>query len=43
MARALIVFNVVGAVAGIVSSVFLYGVFREVRLILHALNGGCLP
>lgn len=26
-----------------VSALLLYGVFREVRMVLHVLNGGCLP
>lgn len=30
-------------VAMIVSAVLLYGVWREVRMVMHALNGGCLP
>ena len=25
------------------SALLLYGVWREVRMVLHALNGGCLP
>lgn len=30
-------------VATCVSVLLLLGVWREVRMVLHALNGGCLP
>ena len=30
-------------IAIVASALLLYGVWREVRMVLHALNGGCLP
>ena len=30
-------------VAALAASLLLYGVYREQRMILHMMNGGCLP
>jgi hypothetical protein len=37
------IFFYLTGLAIIASAVLLYGVWREVRMVLHALNGGCLP
>ena len=40
----LIIACVYGTFAAVgASALLLYGVWREVRMVLHALNGGCLP
>ena len=40
MMRVLTLATILGTIS---SSVLLYGVFREVRMVLAILNGGCLP